>query len=358
MKSRGVERFGPAEPARAESLPAPHPPEKNRAWDWLRTGLGFLLLAGLIYQVGDAAMLHQLAALGWWLPVVMLPYGVFCIADVLAWRCLFPTGTVLPTVRRLYAIRLAGETVNDFTPTATLGGEPMKAYMLRDVGVRMTSAVASIVLARTAVTAGQVLFIVAGFALLVLHAHREVAWVIGLAVLIGAAVLFIGAMVRWQRRGLMSGIVRWTQRFVGARFVGPMWAARSRAVDQEVASVYENRRRDFALSVFLHFVSWALGTVELMIFIWLIGSKARWIDLTIIEALNQPVKVVGILIPGGIGAQEAGGVGAFALLGLDPAVGLTVMLLRRAREVFYGLVGLGVLRWLPRPAATVPAGGS
>lgn len=359
MNIHAVERVaGAPQPARADrSSPAPPPPaERKRIWNWLRAGLGFVVLGGLIYQLGDTEMLKQIGALGWWLPVVMVPYGLFSVLDVLGWRCVIPAGTVVPSVRRLYAIRLAGEAVNDFTPTASVGGEPLKAYMLRDAGVRMTSAVASVVLARTAVTAGQVLFIVLGFAVLVVHSHREIAWIVGLAVLIAASTVFIGAMVHWQRRGLLAGVVHWTQRFVGTRVVGPMWAARGRAVDREVATLYESRRGDFALSVFLHFASWALGVVELMVFVWLVGSEASWVDLTIVEALNQPVKAVGILIPGGIGVQEAGGVAAFALLGLDPRVGLTVMLLRRAREVFFGVVGLALLRWLPRPAMTAAAG--
>jgi len=356
VKIRRVERLAEAlapaveEPARI----VPPPTGPPRLWRLIRTGLGVVLLLGLIYQLGDAAMWRQIISVGWWLPVAMLPYGVFCTLDVIAWRCLIPGG-IRPSVGRLYRIRMAGESVNDYTPTATLGGEPYKAYMLHDSGVRMTTAVASIVLARTAVTVGQVLFIVSGFAVLVVHAHLEILWLLVLAILMATAVLFIGALVRWQRRGLLSAVVRFMRRFVGPRFVGPIWAARSEAVDREVAEVYDRRRRTFALSVFLHFVSWATGAVELIVFVWLVGGRASWIDLITIEALNLPLKAAAILIPGTLGVQEAGGVAAFALLGLDPRLGLAVMLLRRAREVLYGVVGLVMMRSLPQRAVKTTA---
>lgn len=343
------------EPVSPEWSPAPPPAaDRTRVWRWLRTALGLSLLVGLIYQLGDVAMWRQIGSVGWWLPLAMVPYGVFCTLDVLAWWRLIPGGTV-PPLRRLYAIRMAGESVNDLTPTASMGGEPLKAYMLHDAGVRMTNAVASIVLARTGVTVGQVLFIVVGFAVLVFRSHREVVWLLGLGVLMAAAVLFIGALVRWQRRGLLSGVVSFTQRFVGPRFVGPIWAARSRAVDREVAAVYENDRRSFTLSVFLNFVSWASGAAELVVLVWIVGGHVGWVDLTIVEALTSPLKAAAILIPGTLGVQEAGGVAAFAVLGLDPRVGLMVMLLRRARGVLYGVIGLVMLRWLQRraPAAAV-----
>ena len=62
----------------------------------------------------------------------------------------------------------------------------------------------------------------------------------------------------------------------------------------------------------------------------------------------------GILffVPGKIGTQEAGKVLLFAALGLDPARGLTVGVVRRIRELTYAVLGLLALGWLgTRPGA-------
>jgi uncharacterized membrane protein YbhN (UPF0104 family) len=67
------------------------------------------------------------------------------------------------------------------------------------------------------------------------------------------------------------------------------------------------------------------------------------VDALIIETMVQPFTVAALIIPGGLGVQEAGGVFLCRLLGLDDGAGLTLMALKRAREAVYNLIGLAVL---------------
>ena len=50
-----------------------------------------------------------------------------------------------------------------------------------------------------------------------------------------------------------------------------------------------------------------------------------------------------MIIPGALGVREAGGVFLCRLLGIEESAGLTLMLLKRAREAVYNSVGLIVL---------------
>ena len=66
----------------------------------------------------------------------------------------------------------------------------------------------------------------------------------------------------------------------------------------------------------------------------------------------QPMTVAGLVIPGSLGVQEAGGVFLCRLLGIDEGAGLTLMALKRVREAVYDLIGLVVIaratgRFLP-----------
>lgn len=321
-------------------------------WGWLRAAVGVVMLGSLVYAMGNAEMLQQLATLGWWAPLLIVPYGIFALLDVKAWQCVFPRAGARPSLWYLYAVRLAGEAVNDFTPTAYMGGEPVKAYLLRRAGVSTTDAIASVMVAKTTLTAGQILFIVMGFALLVVRAHPSTQWVLALGGVALGSYGFVAALVYWQRRGLLGSVARVLQRVTAWSHVVDRFAAHGRDVDRAVAVFYVERRRDFYLSIFLHWASWALGTAELLALIWLVGQQANWLDVTIVEALNQPVKAAGLVVPGTIGVQEAGGMLAFALMGVTPQLGLTVMLLRRVREIFYGLLGLLILRRLSHAAPT------
>jgi hypothetical protein len=76
-----------------------------------------------------------------------------------------------------------------------------------------------------------------------------------------------------------------------------------------------------------------------------------WADSIIIEAVAQPARLAGVLVPATLGVQEASGMLIFALLGLPPELGLATMLLKRVREIGYSLLGLALLaRLRPRHA--------
>jgi len=87
--------------------------------------LGFGVVAYLVHRVGLSTILDAITTLSWRLLVVMcFPYALTSTLDTAAWRFAFP-GRV-PPFRKLWTARLAGEAVNATTPTASVGGEPVR----------------------------------------------------------------------------------------------------------------------------------------------------------------------------------------------------------------------------------------
>jgi uncharacterized membrane protein YbhN (UPF0104 family) len=79
--------------------------------------------------------------------------------DTLGFRYAFAR-TNLPFVT-LFGARLAGEALNIITPLASVGGEAMKAWLLRqDAGLGET--VPAVIIAKTTSTIAQALFLVLG----------------------------------------------------------------------------------------------------------------------------------------------------------------------------------------------------
>jgi hypothetical protein len=66
-------------------------------------------------------------------------------------------------------------------------------------------------------------------------------------------------------------------------------------------------------------------------------------EAVIIEALAQPTRLLGLVVPATLGVQEAGGMLIFGLLGLRPELGLALMLLKRVREIGFSALGLALL---------------
>ena len=107
--------------------------------------------------------------------------------------------------------------------------------------------------------------------------------------------------------------------------------------------LYDGDAKDFVAASLYHFLGWVFGAVEIYVFFALIGTEASWMDALIIESMIQPITAAALIIPGALGVREVGGVFLCGLLGIGEGAGLTLMVLKRAREAVYNMVGLFVL---------------
>lgn len=311
--------------------------------------LGFLLLALLIYQSGPRELAAHLRVLGWSAPLIFLPYALSSALDAAGWRATFVH--FRPRLWLLYLARLVGEAMNSITPTAYLGGEPVKAFVLQRFGVSLTEGAASVILAKTALTIAQIAFVVVGVALFLIRRDVGLAFVPTILALTAAGAAVTAALVVFQRRGLVAFVARVTRRVLPRAHVGERLAARAPEIDARLRAFYGARPRAAAVSVAFHFAGWITGATEVFAIMTLIGHPVSVADAVIVEALAQPMRLAGIVIPGTLGVQEAGGMVIFRLLGLSPELGLALMLLKRVREIGFNLLGLALLTRL-RPSAS------
>ena len=92
---------------------------------------------------------------------------------------------------------------------------------------------------------------------------------------------------------------------------------------------------------------------------WLLGHPVGLAEAVILESLAQATRSVGFMLPGGLGAQEGGIVTGALMLGIGADLALAVALLKRARELAYGIAGL--IAWSlvdPKPDRTPPVAAS
>jgi putative membrane protein len=306
---------------------------------------GFTLLGFLVWNVGIAEVTQYLYQIGWFAPLLLLPYLGIALCDAKGWACAIPrpAHTLRVPVWRLSLARLAGEAINNLTPTANLGGEPVKVYLLRTHGITADAGLASVVVAKTALTASQIVFILLGlpFFLYRLDWIRRDWWI--LLPLFALAYGFVSLLIRWQRQGLMGKAVALLRWLLPRWRTLDHWQEGARRIDAHLLHFYDGNTRGFLTSTFYHFLGWLLGAVEVWFFLFLMGVPIAPVDALIIETMVQPFGAAALIVPGALGVREAGGVFLFRLLGLDEGAGLTLMALVRAREAMYNLVGLAVI---------------
>jgi uncharacterized protein (TIRG00374 family) len=316
---------------------------------WIKAGLlvlGIALLAILVYRVGAEPILATLGRLVWWqFALVCLPYAVITAADTLGWRFAFASDRA--PFWRLYGARLAGEALNVVTAIGAVGGEAVKAWLVRrDVGYG--ESVPSVVVAKTTITIAQALFLLLGLALawLILPANpdliRAMLWLLVVEVLAVAG--FLGAQ--------LSGLVARGGRLLKA-FGAIADTGYAETLDRALRDYYRHARARFILSVAFHFVGWALGALDVLIIVWALDLDASLATATVIEALGSAVRFATFLVPASLGPAEAANAAVFAALGFGAGAGLAFSFVRRARQVVWIVVGLAVLlvmRWSARRA--------
>jgi len=233
--------------------------------------------------------------------------------------------------------------VNNLTPAASVGGEPIKVYLLKTLGVPTERGLASVVIAKTALTAGQIVFILMGlpFFLYRLELFQQSAVV--LLLLLGLAYLFVVLLIRFQKKGPLTLCVRGLKRVLPQRAQMERWQQRARGIDAHLLEFYNANSRSFFASTCYHLIGWLMGAVEVALILFLLDVPFRPVDALIIESMVQPLTAAALLIPGALGVQEAGGVFLCGLLGIGETVGLTLMVLKRVREATYNSIGLFVL---------------
>ncbi len=310
----------------------------------LSVSVGVGLLVWLLFHSGLDELHDQFDKIGFLAPLVLLPYVAITIFDGTSWRYTLPREARRRVPFFVMALsRMAGEAVNSITPTATIGGEPLKAQLLKAYGVSTSDGLASIVVAKTALTIAQSLFTALGFAALLLYLGRPGLAAFWLVVLLGVLFGFTYLLLHVQQRNPVTTMWRWaTRMFPRARFLERIEAG-VRAVDERLIDFYQDEQRSFVRATWWNFTGWMFGVIEVQLMCTLIDHPIPWLEAFVIEAVAQPIRAVAIVVPGGLGVQEWGGVEFCQFLGMPEPVAATLWLLKRGRELVFDVLGLAYL---------------
>jgi uncharacterized membrane protein YbhN (UPF0104 family) len=312
---------------------------------YLRVALlivGAAALAILVAENDPAAIVGSIAQLSWRFAIVVSFHTFVAVSDALGWRFAFANDRI--AFSRLMAVRLAGEAVNMTTPTASVGGEAVKAWLLSD-RAPVEETLPSVFVAKTTITVAQGLFLLVGVAVAAGLLPSGSPLFRGMAWLLIAEVVALSTFVVAQMRGLLGGLGRLVGRIGLPPSVAPHHVL-LRASDV-LERFYREQPRRLLLSTWFHLVGWMLGVAETFLILHFLGVEVSVRTATVIEALATGIRFVAFFIPAGLGALEGGLLVAFAALGLSPTVALSFSLVRRLREAAWvglGLVSLAVIR--------------
>jgi glycosyltransferase 2 family protein len=306
---------------------------------------GLLTLGLIVWHIGPENIYDTAAQLGpVALLVMLIPSAIMYAVEAYGWKVsLGPSAKEIPFWRVL-AIRTAGEAVNMTTPAGYVGGEPLKAHLLRKHQVPMEEAFTSVIIAKTTMTIAEVFFILLGIALGVwlLERNESFGQTLPAALLSVGLLAFVSAgLVFVQRQGLFTWLLEFSRR-IGLKIAYlEAREERLRSLDRAIWGFYRHRRPAFCASTGLFFLGWMAEALEVYVIIWYLGGPAMALSAISIAALSVFIKSSTFFIPGSLGAQDGGNLLLFEAFGYSDVAGITFALLRRFRELVW--IGIGLL---------------
>jgi len=320
-----------------------------------------LLFAGVLRRVPLDQVGAALRGLALWQIVVLLALNAFIALSFSGrwWLILRALGQRVPYLR-LSAHRLGAFGVSYFTPGTQFGGEPLQVYLIGEgYAVPLSAAITSVTLDKTiellvnfsVLAAGVIILLLAQGTILPvilpgLAAHGALAFS---ALLLAAPAAFLAAV--WAGARPVGRFVALITRVLGSADdprVG--WRARLApavmragealsAVDELATAFFRHHPRAVVLALIISVLSWIGMLAEYWLMAGFLGARLTLLQATL--ALTAARVAFLLPLPGGLGVLEASQALAMSVLGFESALGVSLALLIRGRDMLFGVIGLG-----------------
>ena len=319
--------------------------------------IGILLFAWTLHSVGLKSLWLQIGTIGWRITLVLAVYAVIFGLDTWGWHFSFPR-KLAQSFRwhNLFGCRMAGEAVNYLTPFAALGGEPIKAKILKERHhVPWSDGLASLVIAKTSFVIGLALLILSGLGVVLWNSHLSERFKFVTAITAFFFTFLIGLFWILQQRGVARLGWATLRRWIPISPLQKISLSAGCRFDRKITDFYQVHQGRFLVSVIFHSLGWALGIVEVYLILRFLGVAVSWGEAWVIESLWQLVKASSFLIPASLGTQEGGVLLICTALGIGSVAGLALALVRRFRELVWTGLGLLLCLCLTQPRKVLVA---
>lgn len=306
-------------------------------------GFGFLFLA--INAVDIEKTLELLLEMKYGFIAILGLYIAITWLDTLSWGWSFPPEITkgIPDVK-LWVIRTIGDAYNTITPLGTMGGEPVKAQLLKEhFDISLKQSVSSLIISRTTFLAALILFCFPGIFFILnssgIPASFKTVSIWGMV----SFSIMIFLFFMFQLTGTLGNMSQW---FISKTNKPSLLNFLTKLVhiDSLFSVFYRKFPKRIFFSIFLAFLGWIVGLGEVYLILYFLGFSPSFIEIWIIESMVQLVKAGSFFIPFSIGALEGGSVLIFLSLGYPASLGLAVPLIGRVKQLAWVTLGL-TLGW-------------
>jgi uncharacterized protein (TIRG00374 family) len=303
----------------------------------LLVAAGVALFFYLIWRIGFDALLANVSRFGVWFLAILAVGALWLFLQTCAWSIIQSACSIKVPFLSLLRIKIIGDAFNVLLPSASLGGEAVRAYMLKKA-VPLKEGIPGIVFDKTIEFVASTLFLASGLLLGSLFVRLPegllAPTVICLAVTAAGTVLLIIFSVQ----GVCATLARITTRFPRARKWVESRKEHLETLDENLRLLYRKGHLKTVAAIAFHFLARAAGSVEVLIILRVLGVPVGPAQAVFIYSVIVVINTVFFILPGQWGVTESTTVLLLQALGQPAAIGLSLGVIRRIRKIaFVGL---------------------
>ncbi len=237
---------------------------------------------------------------------------------------------------------IAGFSMAYITPSAKLGGEPLKAYMLKkECGVNIKTASSAIIIDKFVEILGTIFVGIIGLILLFLIPHIPgiIKAILFGIIIFGLIALYFIYYRTIKKKGSFSTLFNLLKFYKITK-----WKSLPKTIEDIEARMHKffiANKKEFIISFLFPLANFIVNIIEFKFLFLSFG-----INLSITEIVLTIV-VLGIVnfipVPAALGFFEASQSGLFSLLRDSAGIGLAFSLVVRLRNVLFTIIGLGII---------------
>jgi len=308
--------------------------------------LGLLLFAYFVRKAGVSDILAGIGRLGWGFLLIIAISGVRQTARSLAWlRCFEPPYNL--RFRDAFAARVVGDALGNIVPLASVAvAEPSKAAFVTD-RVPLMASLSALALENIFYSLSVVLLIFSGTAALLFSFSlpKPLRYASIIALVVTLVIAPVGYFVLHRQWKFLSRPMS----LLGGWGIARAWMTekgipRAQTLEDRIYGFYA-RNSNRLISIFLLEVCFHLaGIAEIYTTLYFISSvKPTLLTAFILESVNRVINVVFKFIPLRTGIDEAGTGMLSKVLGFTTAIGVTLAIVRKARDIFWTTIGVALM---------------
>jgi hypothetical protein len=304
--------------------------------------LGLVLFAYFVKKAGVGQIVDGIRRLGAGFVLIIAISSVRHIVRSIAWSICVEAPYRL-RFWDAFRARLMGDAIGNVLPFASfVVSEPAKPALIRD-RVPLVAGLAALAIENIFYGLSVAVFISSGMVALLLSFSLpkglRLASIIALVVIMLAIIL--GALLIRKQLKFISGAARFLQRFS----LSDKWVEKGRTLEDRIYGFYRGNGARFLPILLLEGCFHLAGVCEIYVTLSFISPNQPPTLLTafILESVNRVITVAFKFIPLRMGVDEAGTGKVSKVLLFAEATGVTLAIVRKARDIFWSAVGMALL---------------